>query len=168
MSERTVPARIGEGSELELEEMGEVSSQEAAGPRDQTEIAQAISSLTAADWLRLRKVSHLYARRDMSAKDVLQEAIARALEGSRVWPKGVDFVRFLVGVMSSIANVEYEKAKLRPTLVMIDGEKGGGETVDYPDPTAGPEDQAIQRQQVVRIRSAVLSCLRMTRLPGTS
>jgi len=70
------------------------------------EARQALASLQDADKSALMKVAKIYARTRQTRydhDDLLHEAIARTLEGSRKWPIGVPFVAFICGVMRGIA-----------------------------------------------------------------
>lgn len=85
---------------------------------DPDEVRQAIDSLTDADLVKLRQLSEIAAFRlrrkvwGTDAKDMLQEAILRVLEGTRHWnPKKVDFVGFLAGTMLSIQSSWRKQAK---------------------------------------------------------
>lgn len=80
----------------------------AAGPLPPSgDVAAALCVLTDADLLRLRAVARLRARALPPAggtgwPDLLQEAVLRALDGSRRWPPGVPLMVFLGGVMRSL------------------------------------------------------------------
>jgi RNA polymerase sigma-70 factor (ECF subfamily) len=71
-----------------------------------TEAVQAIKGLSDRDKATLLKGARAYARICQSRydyEDLLHEAIARVLEGSRKWPRAVPFLSFLFGVMRGIA-----------------------------------------------------------------
>jgi RNA polymerase sigma-70 factor (ECF subfamily) len=62
------------------------------------EVARAIHALSDADLVRLGALARLWARGlpgHLGWSDVLHEAIARALDGSRHWPAGVPILAFL-------------------------------------------------------------------------
>jgi DNA-directed RNA polymerase specialized sigma24 family protein len=78
----------------------------------QAEIVKAIEALTDEDSERLERVA-IYrvvrigrpAANGRTHEDLLQEALARTLDGSRNWcPENVDFAPFLAGVIRSIAS----------------------------------------------------------------
>lgn len=77
------------------------------------QIEEAISGLSNTDLLRLKRVAQLrtFGLPDMNWEDLLQEAIVRALAGSRAWPSGVPFLAFLVQTMRSIANEAWRNAQ---------------------------------------------------------
>lgn len=152
MSAQGPLSRIGERRGTEG-----VSLQEAATARSRVEIVEAIRGLSAADWVRLKRVAAYYARPTISAQDLLQEAFIRALDGSRICPAHVDVVRFLAEAMRSIADGEREKAERRPTLVPIESGSGAAAALSCPDPTPGVEDRIVQAEQEARMRADLLA-----------
>lgn len=78
--------------------------------------SDALDEGSAALWARLRKAARFLSVRSRWQDDedsLLQEAIARVLEGRRPWPKQEKLARFLVGVMKSIAS-DKPKIGFRP------------------------------------------------------
>jgi DNA-directed RNA polymerase specialized sigma24 family protein len=68
------------------------------------EAAAAVRSLTVADKTALMKIARLYAKKTpYDHEDLLQEAICRVLGGARSWPRDVQALPFLWGVVRSIA-----------------------------------------------------------------
>lgn len=134
-----------------------MSLQEASTTRSRNEIVEAMRHLSAADWVRLRKVASYYARPAIPAQDLLQEAFVRALDGSRVCPAHVDAVRFLAEAMRSIADSEQEKADRRPALVSIEGGSCVTEAMTFPDPAPGAESRIVQAEQDARMRADLLA-----------
>lgn len=125
--------------------------------RSRDEIASAIRALTPADWARLKKVAHYYSSgRPIAAKDLLQEAFVRAIDG-RVCPAHVDVVKFLAETMRSIAHGESEKVEHR--LVLVSVAKTGDHqaaAMNYPDPVENAEARIISEQGAAAIRRAML------------
>jgi hypothetical protein len=79
------------------------------------DVARAIHSLSDADLVRLKALAQLWTRglpRGLSWSDVLHEAIARALDGSRKWPAGIPILAFLSGVMRSICEDHWRRERL--------------------------------------------------------
>jgi len=79
------------------------------------DVALAIHSLSDADLVRLKALAQLWVRglpRGFSWSDVLHEAIARALDGSRKWPRGIPILAFLSGVMRSICEDQWRRERL--------------------------------------------------------
>jgi RNA polymerase sigma-70 factor (ECF subfamily) len=126
--------------------------------RSRDDIAKAVRELTPADWIRLRKSAAFWALgRPISAKDLLQEAFARAMDG-RVCPADVGILKFLALTMRSIAHGEGEKVGNRLLLVSADASESVAQKVlDLHDPGAGAEQQMMSQETVTEIRSAILA-----------
>lgn len=94
--------------------------------KSRRQIEEALTGLSNADLLRLKRVAQLrtYGLPGMNWEDLLQEAIARALAGTRVWPSGVPFLAFLVQTMRSIANEAWLNAKRSNVTLESDFESG--------------------------------------------
>ena len=78
------------------------------------DIARAIHSLSDADLVRLKALARLWTRGlpgSVGWADVVHEAIARALDGSRKWPPGVPILAFLAGVMRSICDDQWRRTR---------------------------------------------------------
>ena len=85
------------------------------------DVAAALAALSNAELLRLNALARLWTRglpETLSWADVLQEAIARALDGSRRWPPGVPILAFLSGVMRSICD-DHWRHTVREARVII-------------------------------------------------
>jgi DNA-directed RNA polymerase specialized sigma24 family protein len=81
------------------------------------EIEQAIRTLPDAGMVRLRRIAAACSPgRPQDAKDLLQEACARALGGSRKCPRHVDVVRFLGEAMHSISSDGAKERQRHPAL----------------------------------------------------
>src|SRR5665213_3653793 len=79
--------------------------------------ALALKLVTDCDLLRLKVIARLHGRSlppDLSWADLLQEALACVLDGSRAVPPGVPAVAFLAGVMRSI-KAEHWRRRRRAT-----------------------------------------------------
>jgi DNA-directed RNA polymerase specialized sigma24 family protein len=88
------------------------------------DIARAIHSLSDTDLIRLKVLARLWTRglpASVGWADVLHEAIARALDGSRRWPPGVPILAFLSGIMRSICDDQWRRAR-RELEVLVRGE----------------------------------------------
>lgn len=105
------------------------------------DVAAALAALSNAELVRLNALARLWTRgmpETLSSADVLQEAIARALDGSRKWPPGVPILAFLSGVMRSICDDHWRHA-VREARVIVRGhdaaDAGAEETgAGHPDP----------------------------------
>jgi len=71
-------------------------------PLSDAEIRKEIASLTAGERTKLIKIASYY-RRIEEPDELVHEAICRVLEQKRVWPRGLEKLTFLAGVIKSIA-----------------------------------------------------------------
>lgn len=86
-------------------DLKELPGQLESAPRPPAREALDARLVTRVDLLRLKTIARLHARGlppDVGWTDLLQEAFARVLDGSRRRPAGVPMVVFLAGVMRSI------------------------------------------------------------------
>jgi RNA polymerase sigma-70 factor (ECF subfamily) len=93
------------------------AAKSASAPPD---IGWAIRTLPDADILRLRALASLRARGlpgGVTWSDLLNEAILRALDGSRHWPPGVPLVAFLAGIMRSLRAEHWQRARREGQMV---------------------------------------------------
>ncbi len=108
------------------------------------DIARAIQSLSDTDLVRLKALARLWTRGlpgCIGWADVVHEAIARALDGSRKWPAGVPILAFLSGVMRSICDDQWRRTRREFEVLVRDrdlsdlGASGGeADSASYPDP----------------------------------
>ena len=109
--------------------MSELSIAAASPPLSETEIRREISSLTPGERTRLIKIASYYGRISFEEPDELvQEAIYRVLAGMREWPRDLEKLGFLAGVIKSIAGDR--KRALRQALkrtVLLNEEREVGE-----------------------------------------
>jgi DNA-directed RNA polymerase specialized sigma24 family protein len=103
----------------------------------------------ATDLLQLKAIARYHARGlppEIGWSDLLQEAFARVLDGSRRQPSGVPFVAFLAGVMRSIRSEYWRRAGREARRRLAVGDRS-----ETPDPAGDPERQAIAAQQLAEI-----------------
>ncbi len=103
------------------------------------EVRQAITSLTDAEFVKLRRMADGAAFRlrrqawGTDAEDILQEAVLRVLQDRRHWkPQNVDFVGLLAGTIRSIESDWRKRAERGETPVLetdLSAAKPNGETV---------------------------------------
>jgi DNA-directed RNA polymerase specialized sigma24 family protein len=98
-----------------MEDFAERTNSSAVTVGDTTvEATCAIRALSDVDLLRLKAIARVWARGlpdGLGWADVLNEAIARVLDGSRRWPPGVPLLAFLSGVMRSICDDYWRRAR---------------------------------------------------------
>jgi hypothetical protein len=121
---------------------------ELSPPLSETEVRNEISSLTASERTKLIKIARSYGRISLEEPDELvHEAICRILDGTRKWPRDLEKLRFLAGVIKSIAGDR--KRALRQT-VLLDEEREVREArrglMDY----EGTEARAIRAKLDVK------------------
>jgi len=121
------------------------------------EIEKAIRGLQPAGWVRLRKIAVIYSRsRRPDDEDLLQEAFARALNGSRKCPVHVDIVKFLAEVMRSLASDSAKARDRHPELRALPLAGEIGLLFDPPDCRLNAEQDREGIQEIERIKAAVL------------
>ena len=85
------------------------------------DVAAALCALTDADLLRLRALARLRARAlppgGVGWPDLLQEAVLRALDGSRRWPPGVPLIAFMGGIMRSLCADHWRQCRREGTAL---------------------------------------------------
>jgi RNA polymerase sigma-70 factor (ECF subfamily) len=119
--------------------------------------ALALALVTEIDLLRLKVIARLHARGlppEFDWTDLLQEAFARVLDGSRPPPEGVPKVAFLAGVMRSIKAEYWKRAQrqarqLPKLLADMDVTDDPGK--ERYDPTSNPERSVIAIQELAAI-----------------
>ncbi|WP_247493208.1 hypothetical protein [Bradyrhizobium sp. 142] len=106
------------------------------------DVGSAIDALSDIDLVRLKALARLWSRGlpgGLGWSDILHEAIARVLDGSRPWPPGVPILAFLSGVMRSICNDHWRRARYEQRLLVSrddPDQRGwpGVEADEVPDP----------------------------------
>ncbi len=108
---------------------------ERAAEDSTAETARALAALPKTDMLRLKAIARLRARDlpgDIGWSDLLNEAVARALDGSRQRPRGVGITVFIAGIMRSIASEHWRRLRREAGIFEMSGE-------DEADPAPDPE-----------------------------
>jgi DNA-directed RNA polymerase specialized sigma24 family protein len=102
------------------------------------EMARVLAGLSPTDMLRLKAVARLRTRglpSDTNWSDLLNEAIARALDGTRQCPEGLGIVVFLAGIIRSIASEHWRRLRREAGIFDLSGDDGGADAADpAPDP----------------------------------
>jgi DNA-directed RNA polymerase specialized sigma24 family protein len=119
--------------------------------------ALALKLVTDCDLLRLKVIARLHGRSlppDVSWADLLQEALARVLDGSRAIPAAVPTVAFLAGVMRSIKAEHWRRrrrANEQQPVLATEYQVVAAETAEACDPQPDPERWLIAAQQLQAI-----------------
>jgi RNA polymerase sigma-70 factor (ECF subfamily) len=119
-------------------------------------VARALDAMSDADLLRLRALARLRARAlppCIHWSDLLHEALARALDGSRQWPAGVPLLAFLAGVMRSLCT-EIWRQRRREAELLAAGPDG---EADPHEPVCAAPDQ----ERVLAASDAVAALYRL-------
>ncbi|MHB1100529.1 MAG: sigma-70 RNA polymerase sigma factor region 4 domain-containing protein [Burkholderiales bacterium] len=125
--------------------------------RSRDEIDRAFHELSEGDLSRLRKIAGYYAwPRRLDAEELVQEALRRVLDGGRVWPNTIDFVRFLAGVMKSVSHGEIKRRMEQPVLVALVNHGAAEQGVDPPDSVPNAEECLIAEGELAEMKKAVL------------
>ena len=76
-------------------------------------VARALAALTPSELVRLKRLAQLRARLlpGLEWEELLNEALLRALDGSRRWPESVPLLAFIAGVMRSLVDGRAEERR---------------------------------------------------------
>ncbi|WP_246563487.1 RNA polymerase sigma factor [Bradyrhizobium liaoningense] len=122
------------------------------------DVAAAIDALSDIDLVRLKTLARLWSRGlpgGLGWSDILHEAIARVLDGSRPWPPGVPILAFLSGVMRSICNDHWRRARSEQRLLV---------SRDDPDQRSWPSEEADDVPDPERVMAAAQMLANVYRL----
>ena len=122
------------------------------------EVTVRIRSMSDADKLRLIRTSNYFSFGGArSASDLRQEAIRRAIAGTRKCPSDVPVITFLNGTMRSIAWADRKAIGRAPKLTVI-ANSGSGEQslLGGADLRLNAEDKIIQQNLLDEIRRRIL------------
>jgi DNA-directed RNA polymerase specialized sigma24 family protein len=118
------------------------------------DVAQAIHALTDADLVRLGALARLWARglpAVLAWSDILHEAIARALDGTRRWPPGLPILSFLSGIMGSICIDQWRREQREALLLVRDGLATDAHIAATDDAVRDPERMLAAAQRLAAI-----------------
>lgn len=122
------------------------------------DLAAAIDALSDIELVRLKALARLWSRDlpgGLGWSDILHEAIARVLDGSRSWPADVPILAFLSGVMRSICNDHWRRARLEQRLLV---------SRDDPDQRRWPSEEADEVPDPERVLAAAQTLANVSRL----
>lgn len=108
------------------------------------ELEEAIYAFSDADWMRLRKAAQLYAVYPVESEELVQEALCRALAGTRKCPKEVSVVRFVAEAIRSIAYDELQKVEYQRDEVSVHDE-----TIENPDAITPQESRLTAEERII-------------------
>lgn len=119
------------------------------------DVRAAVDELTAVDHVRLAAIdARLRGGTGLGKRELVQEAVCRALEGRRQCRSDLPFLQFLAGIMHSVASHERERAcRILPAGDAADLARLGTSAIDE-----GPEEILLQKeaaQTVDAIRDAL-------------
>jgi RNA polymerase sigma-70 factor (ECF subfamily) len=119
-------------------------------------VSRALAALSDTDLLRLQALARLRARAlppGVGWEDLLHEALARALDGSRQWPPGLPLLAFLAGVMRSVCNELWRRRRQEAELIIFDQDAG----IDATEPVCPAADQ----ERIVAAGEAIAALYRL-------
>ena len=129
---------------------------ETASTRSRSDIVEAIQAFSAGDWLALDKVARLFAYgTGGSPDDLKQEALTRALEGTRSCPSDVPVRTFLAQTIRSIADGERDKQLLRLPAEAVAIMDAAGGPPDVKDDGLGVEERMVRAEEDEKIRNGL-------------
>jgi len=124
------------------------------------EVSVAISALTTSDLLRLRRIAQLRSSGLTSCdwRDLLNEAVSRALGGARRWPRNVAFMAYMAQTIRSIANEHWRQAYDSPITVEsdLDMQHADGSAIGIDQLAANavhPEREVLAREALAEIEA---------------
>ena len=121
------------------------------------EVADRIRQLSAPDQIRFIKASQYFSfGAARSPVDLRQEAIRRAISGTRKCPQHVPIITFLRGVMRSVAYSDRRAIGRASKLAVVSGDNAAGAGLCL-DPRQSPEDLLIQEENVAELRQKILA-----------
>ena len=116
--------------------------------RTREELKDAIGKFSDADLLRLRKTAQLYAIYPVEPDELMQEALCRAIAGTRRCPRNVSVVRFLAEAMRSIVHDELHKVENQREEVSVhDDTIENPEAITPQEPGPTVEERMITNEQ---------------------
>jgi DNA-directed RNA polymerase specialized sigma24 family protein len=119
------------------------------------EVRIALKGLKAADMLRLRRFAQLrsFALPDTDWEDLLHDAVDRAIDGSRRWPRDIPFVVFMRESIRSVASNYWRRRATSATVSESDMSVHGQRATldDLANENPDPEREVAARDQLAII-----------------
>lgn len=121
------------------------------------EVAQALAALTSSEIARLNLLAKIRARYapGLDWRDLLHDAIDKALDGTRKWPRDIPILAFLREAMRSLASEHRRKWSQGPLMTEADlptNSDGVTLFVSAPSDEPGADREVEARELVDRIR----------------
>ena len=135
-----------------------------------SELTEALHKLRMIDLARLRRISQYLAHgRQQVGDDALQEAFRRCMSGTRKWPRDLDLVPFLVGVVRSVVEGDTKARRRRreTSLETVGGELSSCD-VSAEDQLIRSEDEAAEIARAAETKARVLALFKCVYLIHTS
>lgn len=122
------------------------------------EITDGINNLSDADLMRIKRASqYLSYGGSRVPEELRQEAVKRAVDGTRKCPRHVGIAKFICRAMESIASSDRKAAsRKRMSPVTSEHNSGSASIPECHDPRLTPEDQILTQEAADEIRAALL------------
>lgn len=118
---------------------------------DRVEISAAIESLTSAEKLKLSAIEEMMRGGTGFGKgELVQEAVLRALGGSRKCPRHVPIMAFLIETMRSIAG--HERTKHGRMVFLADLDDAAAAGTSGPAGERDPEEELMRKQEIAAVQ----------------
>ncbi len=125
------------------------------------EIGEALSVLSDAALIRLRRIARWYAKGRIDPDDLLQQSFVAALEGSRQCPRDIGIIPFIVGTVRSLASSRFKSLSRSPELQSIAASDDDCDPLPFdkgaPSEAPNADQLLISEQEEIAIRAAILS-----------
>ena len=125
------------------------------------EIENAIKSLTAAEQTAIMKIAMQYANlTPYGADDLVQEALARTLEGRRAWPRGLPATRFFKWVIRSIVSKEWKRKDVLLDEEVEDIPDGEEQRALGPNPSSAAPPQGWPEERAILDKNYIIEIIK--------
>lgn len=135
------------------------------GPEERlsnSEVEAALTAFQPADWQRAKIIAASLCSGliNWTTDDLLQEALFKLIEGTRVWPRGIHPLVVLKTVMHSIASNARVRNKLSPIdeTVVVDPfevDEDDRTPIAHGKVAISPEDETLGKQQIAALYAAL-------------
>ncbi|MGL4967820.1 MAG: RNA polymerase sigma factor [Inquilinus sp.] len=114
--------------------------------RTEQDLRRALAALSEPDLLRLQAIARLRCRGlpGLDWQELLHEAVLRALDGSRPWPRDVSLIAFLAGIMRSLRSDHWRRQQATAAALSV-------QAAEVADRAPDPERIAAASQALAAI-----------------